>query len=462
MATIERSKVREMLEQAPPEKRQAILARLQERGFEITEEPDMASRILQVGKEAWESKLPIGEKPLTQAKQAIETVADITARGYEALGMPRLAMVQRKAGEFASGMVPLRVKDAVFIAAAGPALRRISWAARPVTRPAANMLADLAGMVAGKSPEVIKQLFQRPGALWKKASEVFGLKHQENLVRSIDEAMSKVGNGFRSIENKLAKFGTGEKTPIVQLKTAADDTVNEMLKRGHKIPYELSGKKPLAIGRISENSPEYKEISDMLWFMRKNPKLSFGEGLNLRRRLDKLIDYGVEGASGLQPVSPEANTVLMFMRRRVNSSIRTAVPSNLKNAWDRGNFAYNKASQALAGLRKNVIGQSPRQTETKLMQLIKEGRYEDEVLSRAEKIGSIAIKALDDVADHLTGRQFKEWVTGRSGGLNIIPAFPRLTGTVISGAGAATQAVTGNPALTAAAILSARNREGQQ
>ena len=197
------------------------------------------------------------------------------------------------------------------------------------------------------------------------------------------------------------------------------------------------------VGRLPATSPEYKFLVEKLSFLHKNPRLGFGDVLNMRRQLDDAISYGVEGSNGLQPVSGAAQGVLKVMRRDLNEQLRSAVPKDIRPQWDAANKAYSEASAAYAELRKQVVGTTPRQTERKLMQMIQEGRYDDEVLGRAEKLGEKAARELDTVRDHVAAREFQRWAkAGIGAGTPLgIPTSPRIVGIGASAAGAAGKAV---------------------
>jgi len=208
------------------------------------------------------------------------------------------------------------------------------------------------------------------------------------------------------------------------------------------------------VGRLPVVSPEYKFLIEKMSFLKENPTLGFGDVLNMRRQLDDAISYGLEGSNGMQPVSGAAQSVLKVMRKNLNEQLKSSIPKEVRPQWDAANKAYSEASAAYAELRKQVIGQTPKQTERKLLQMVQEGRYDDEVLSRANALGEKAAKALDDVRDHLAAKEFQRWSAGgiSKGAFGILPTSPRIVGAGVSGVGAGAQALSAvarNPTISA-------------
>ncbi len=400
----------------------------------------------QAAGEALDTPIP-GAPHLLKAQQGLETASDTAGKFYSDLGYPKTGKAVQTGGRFLAGMIPARMKDALFIAAAGPALeaagiagkaalsteagQAAAGAAKTAVKAGGDILADVAGMVAGKDPEVIKTLVKSPGAVWKKATELFSMKHQENLEASLHEGMQKIGDKFGAIEDQFAGYHgtpTAGTAPKVDLSGVFKGKTDEMLARGHRLPKEMTGIKPtVEIGRISTADPEYRTILDHLKTLKDNPKLDFGEALNLRRNIDRTIDYGVEGATGVQELSGEAQRVLKGLREGINKELRASLPADIRPKWDEVNKAYSEGRGAFAELRKQIVKQSPGQTENKLIQLIKEGRYDDEITRRAEKLGEKTLKAFDDVKDHVAARSVKRWVEQPSAA-HVLGGFPRPIG----------------------------------
>lgn len=429
---------------------------------------DLAEGSLEGTGKVLEAPLPGVGKAALAARGGLEKAAGEAERFYAERGMDSLATVAGTGGRFLSGAIPARTKDALFMLAAGPALKLAGKGLAPIARAGGNFLADVAGTVAGKSPEAVKAIFKKPGALWKTATEVFGLKHQEALVQHIDEGLKARGAQFRQIEDSLSHFTqtTGGKPVTVQVRPVFDDVTKEMLYNGHHLPKKLVGRSPAKVGRIAENKAEYKEIVKNLEIMKKTPKMNFQDALNLRRRLDDAINYGVEGSNGLQPLSSEGTRVLRSMRGKINKSLRDSVPRDIRPMWDKANATFKEAADAYGELRKQVVGTTPRMTERKLMQMIQEGRYDDEVLSRATKLGESAARNLESIKDHLASNEFKRWLKGGFGnGMPLgLPTSPRLVGMGVSGAGGMSKLAeiiagiaTKRPALIGPAMGGAQN-----
>lgn len=375
--------------------------------------------------------------------------------------------------------VPTTVGDAALLGLAGPVMEGTAVAAKaiggPVMRGAGRILADVVGELAGKDPEAVKAIFKNPKAMWKQVNQLFGQKQQAATVSAIEDGLSARGAQFKELEQSFTGFleiPGAKPVPKVSLTPVLKDITNEMRIRGHRIPADITGKSPLGIGRLPEDGAESKMIMARLKQLKDNPELGFGEALNLRRQLDDTISYGIEGSNGLQPISGEANRVLKLMRRRINSSIRSAVPAEVRPLWDKANFEYSKASEAYAELKKHVIRQSPGETEARLLKFIREGRYDDEVSNRAAKLGEKAAGALDAIRDRISAHQFKRWLGTagtKPGALGIIPTSPRALGYGAAGAGlvvdsaeALARAVSTNPRLLAALGLAAPDIAAQR
>lgn len=397
---------------------------------------------------------------LTAAKTGIEDASVDAGKYYAELGVPRIGKAVEAGGKFTAGMIPARMKDALFVAMAGPALEAASAIGKPVARFGGDILADIAGQVAGRSPEALKVIFKKPGALWKKANEVFSLVHQERLVKNIERAMGERGAQFKELENVLTGFSEGAvkskgRAAVVNTDSVIADVSKEMMRSGFQLPKGIAPKGYVQprIGRVDVMSPEYKAIIEKMKVLRDTKNMTFGEGLNLRRQLDDMISYGVEGSNGLQPVTSSSQRILHSMRQRINTQLRESVPADLRPAWIKANAEYRRASEAFRELQKQVVKGEPGTTENKLLQLLREGRYDSQVMNRANRINERAAKAFDDMKDHIAARQFKDWAAGGigKGAFGFLPTSPRIVGMGTSAAGAATQGAG------AAAKLAAEN-----
>lgn len=388
---------------------------------------------------ALDAPIPGVGQAIGPAKEAMGKELSEAAKYYFEAGVPTIGKAVEAGGKFVIGAVPDRMKDALFVALAGPALKAAAIVGKPVARAGGNIIADIAGQIAGKHPEAVKAIYKKPGALWKKATELFGMKNQELLLQKISEGKAARGEQFHALEEVLTGFGSksGGKASRADMRPVFKEVVREMERGGYHVPKSITGKNPIAIGRLPGESIEAKEIFAKLDTLNKNPNLEFGQALNLRRQIDRLINYGIEGKNGLQPTSTDANRILKLMRRRINTQMRGAVPKELRADWDRANFVYSQANKAYAELQKQVIRGDPGGTQKKLLQLLKDGRYDDEVLSRAEKLGEQTAKALEDVRDHIAAREFDQWFTSglHKGAFGYFPTSPLLTGGVVAGAG---------------------------
>jgi hypothetical protein len=488
---IEREKVKAMLSEAPPEQHEAILQRLAARGFTVSDAPAAAAPAEEeqpagpslghalirgvmpalsmvptpTADAATDAALETPIPGLKQAHDGLSAGADQAQNYYAALGVPRIGKAVGMGGRFMAGVIPPRMKDALFIAAAGPAMEIVATGLAPVARAGGNLLADVAGAIAGKDPEVVKVLFNRPGAIWNKAKEVFTLKHQEALTKELGEGLAAQGAKFKELEDAFAGFHADSATaPKVDLAPARTAVQEDMVRSGHRVPEELTGKAPIGIGRIAADAPEYKMLVEKLMTMKNSPNLPFGEALNFRRQIGDMMDMGVEGSNGMQPVSDAGNRVLKKMYAEVNKSLDSAVPKEILPEWKAANKAYSEARDAYSELRRQVVGTTPRQTEHKLLQMIQEGRYDDEVLSRAQKLGAKAKAAMDAVRDHLAAKEFKRWATGGMKTGALLPSSPRAIGYGVAGAGGLSQAAQmalANPKASVLAAQGFRNLAGQ-
>ena len=364
--------------------------------------------------EALEAPIPGVGGAMQAAQTGLESASVDAAKWYSDMGVPRIGKAVETGGKFLAGAIPVKMKDALFIATAGPALEAAAAVGAPIAKLGGNIMADVAARLVGKSPEALKVIFNKPGAIWKKATELFGLKNQELLVNEIEAGLASKGKQFGELAEVFSGFTqksgvAGLTPPPVEMRTVLKEVLGTMMERGHKLPKTLSGKSQIRVGKLAEDSADYIKINEKLEFLKKHPKMTFGEALNFRQQVDDMIDYGVEGSAGLQKLTGEGNRVLKLVRRRVNTNLRESLPSDVRALWDKANFDYSRARGAYAELKKSVIGQTDKQTETKMLQMIREGRYDDSVAKRAQRIGEQAAKALDDVRDHLAAKEFSRW-----------------------------------------------------
>lgn len=396
-----------------------------------------------------------GTVDLAKAQSGLQSASDTAGKFYSDLGYPATGKAVQVGGRALAGLIPARMKDALFIAAAGPALegagaagkaalsteagQAVAGAAKIVVKSGGDLLANVAGMVAGKDPEVIKALVNSPGAVWKKATELFSMAHQENLDNTLHEGMKTIGNKFGALEDQFAGYHgtpTAGMAPKVNLQGVYDINVKDMLSRGHRLPKDLTGIEPTVThGRIGTDDPEYKDILSHLTNMKKKPEVDFGEALNLKRQIGRTIDYGVEGKNGVQELSGEAQRVLKGIQAGLNKELRSSLPAEIRPKWDEVNRVYSSALDAFAELRKQIVKQSPGQTENKLLQLIKDGRYDDEITRRAGALGDKVLKAFDDARDHVAARSVRRWIDAPSVA-HFLGGAPRPVGYGASGVGA--------------------------
>jgi len=315
---------------------------------------------------------------------------------------------------------------------------------KPIAKGAGNILADVMGELAGKDPESIKVLFNNPKAMWQKASELFSRKHQESVINAVESDFAKHGAKLGQIEDTLTgNFGTPSygKAPEVMARPTFDKIRFQLGKEGFRLPEQLSEGIPQPkISKIPQDSPEYKFLIENMVKLKDNIRMSFGDALRMKRNLDKAIDYGLEGANGLQPISADANRILSNMRSSLSKDMGIALKPELRPVWNDINSVYGSAATARAELKKQVLGQNARLTERKLQQLMREGRYDDEVLDRASKIGAQTIKKLEDAQEHLAATQYKKNISGGLMHGTWLPTSPKAVGYGVSAAGGATNA----------------------
>ena len=444
----------------PPSRADANTPAGQKPVYPAQDEISKPAAAWQATKDAYNAPIPgqiwKGGPSLLEAKQRIEEGSNLIGRGMAAMGQPSMGSDFAMTGRMAAGMIPGRMKDALWLAAIGPIIegagvagkaalatdagQAVAGAAKTAVKGGGQLLADVAGVFAGKDSEVLKVLANKPGAIWKKASELFSIAHQENVEKTLQEGMGKVGEKFGALEDQLAGYqGTPTQgmAPKVNLKKVFDSTIDAMQKSGHRIPEDISGVAPkITVGRIASDSPEYGEIVGHLKTLKENPELDFGQALNLRRQVDATIDFAAKERNGL---SPAADKVLGDVRTKINDALRESLPKDIQPKWDEVNKTFSEARENFNGLWKQIVKTSPQQTENKLLQLIKEGRYDDEVTSRAQAIGGKVLKVFDDARDHIAARSMKKWAESPNAA-HLLGGLPRPVGMAASGVGAAAQA----------------------
>lgn len=397
-----------------------------------------------------EQVVPITD-PLKMGLEHLQGKSEQARSGMSSLNPAAWAMKIGEAGlGAAQGFLPSTSREVGTAMAVGPAMEAAGTITKPLvpyvqkfTRGAGAALADVIGELSGKDAESVKVLFNNPKAMWQKATELFGRKHQEATVKAIEKDFAERGAQFRAIEDSLSgNFGTPSygKASEVITRPAFDDVRFQLAKEGFRLPKGLiEGYPDIKIGKIAEDAPEYKFLIESVKKIKDNPRLSFGDALRLKQNLDKAIDYGLEGSNGIQPISEDASRLLSSIRKSINKEMRSSLNTEQRKVWDTVNEEYGVAAQSRAELRKQVLGQSARLTEKKLHQLLKEGRYDDEVLDRTAALGANAKKRLEDVRDHIAARQFKSWAKAPNAH-GFIPSSPALYGHLTSAAGGASQA----------------------
>lgn len=464
MPEIEREKVQAMLAEAPADQHEAILQRMKDRGFTVkaagTPRPfpvDAPTSSFGQPPASNEPGLidegPPGMAPMFAAAESANNAIRGAGQKLEDVNGPA-ALAAYPAGmavKAAGNIIPENFgQGALMYAMGGPVGEGVGAAAgkvwdkvgAPLMKAGGNILADVVGELAGKDPESVKVLYNNPKAMWRKATEIFGRKDQEKTIQALESDFAAKGEQFRAIEDSLSgNFGTpsyGKATEVIT-RPAFDDVKFQMAKEGFRLPSDIAeGIKPVKIGKIAEDATEYKFLVKQMVELKNNPRLEFGEAVRMKQNLDKAIDYGLDGANGIQPVSEDASRLLRSMRKALNKEVRASLDPKRRVVWDKVNAEYGLASQSRAELRKQVMGQNARLTEKKLHQLLKEGRYDDEVMDRARDLGAKAAARLDDVRDHIAARQFKSWGHAPSAS-GFLPTSPKAIGYGVSAAGAASQ-----------------------
>lgn len=465
MPEIEKEKLNAMLADVPAEKRDAFLADFKKRGYTIKGAGTPRSFPVDKPTSAF------GQPPAANERGLIDEGPPMLAPAFAAAGSLNEGL--RNAGQkledvkgpaalaaYPAGMATKAAgsilpenfgQGALMYAMGGPVGEGVGAAAgkvwdkvgAPLVKAGGNMLADVVGELAGKDPESVKALYNNPKAMWQKATEIFGRKDQEKTIQAVESDFAAKGEQFRAIEDSLSgNFGTpsyGKATQVIT-RPAFDDVKFQMAKEGFRLPGEIAeGITPVKIGKIADDAPEYKFLVKQMVELKNNPRLAFGDAVRMKQNLDKAIDYGLEGANGLQPVSEDASRLLRSMRKALNKEVRTSLDPERRVVWDKVNAEYGAAAQSRAELRKQVMGQNARLTEKKLHQLLKEGRYDDEVMDRAKDLGAKASARLDAVRDHIAARQFKSWGHAPSAS-GFLPTSPKAIGYGVSAAGGASQA----------------------
>lgn len=474
MPPITRDQLNTMLADVPEAEHESFLTHLKSRGYTLAGAPrsDAATPAGQrpiyqpqteIGKgaaamEALKSPIPIVAPAANFLENTVPQALNSGADAMSKMGSPGIGQAMQGAGstiKFAAGAIPTTLGGGMAQAAAGPLLEgagALAGKAGPYVRPIADkfggILADVIGALSSKDPEAIKVLANNPKAMWQKASEIFGRAHMENVIGTIEKDFKAHGTALEAIEDTLSgNFGTPSygKAPEVMARGAFDNTKFKMAKEGFRLPEFLGeGVKSPVISKIPQDSPEYKFLVETLRDINDNPRMSFGDALRMKRNIYKAVDYGLEGANGLQPVSEDASRILKGLGKDLNKSLISSIPDTAqKQAWTRVNAEYEAASMARAELKKQVMGQSARLTEKKLTQLLREGRYDDEVMDRGAAIGAKTTARLDELRDHVAAQQFKRWGKGPSVAEGLMPSSPRLVGYGASAVGTGPDALAG-------------------
>jgi hypothetical protein len=358
-----------------------------------------------------------------------------------------------RAGEMglrgAQSLVPSEAPEVAATIAAGPVGQIAGDAIKGVSAPISKYggkaasyvgdhLSELAGYMSGKDPEYIKAVFNNPGIM-KKVGEQIGLDIQKSATDAIALGRKALGDKVEAAEDGLAMFGTDAvsgKSPIVDLKTPLKGIVSQLESKGHYVPKELGGRAvPMKKYAIDPVSDEGRMIAGYLKDL--NQEMDFGEALNLKRDLDRTINYGKQGSNGLQPVTGPANAILKNIRSQVKDAMTKSIPdAQSREHWLAVNKAASEGYQAFDNLHSQVMGSQPYQTASRIARNIKNQSVEEQVLGPAAKISKKAEEAVQEIRDRVVAAQFKR----RYGGMNashFLPSSPRAFGqlTALLGSG---------------------------
>lgn len=430
MSEISEADFRKHMEGVPPEKRRDAMAKLKAAGYTLAGAAPIAP-----APSAPPSAGGPSLNPLQPASDVLPNIHPMPAGGEmrPADPMQRLLLSLPKgltgAGQGGQGMQTDLLGQVASMLGGGSAMGpqgtittgRAAAAVQPVIQAAAKpvkwtgeVLSEIVARHIGTTPENVEAFFKQYPALRGKITEKVGMVEQANIVEALKDHMKGLGRRFEAIQDSLAGFDGGSKeVPTrVNLQKALDATVAEMKRTGHRIPRAFSNEATVMEGRLDAASPEYKEVLNRLKKLQDNAHTDFGTGLNLKRQIDALIDWG--GGQGVPKVSGEGARVLKFMRNQISSELRAGIENPaLRKEWDELNGAYTRARTAIEGLHKEVVGATPQQTAMRVMRQIRAGSTKEGMMDRASKVGKAAEEALTEIHDRVIARAFKDRV--RSG-----------------------------------------------
>ena len=235
---------------------------------------------------------------------------------------------------------------------------------------------------------IVERAIARPGVLGNKALRT--PEALENAIKgfgaALKEGRSILGQKLDSIADVVAaKLGNSKVIDTLGIATKLQAKLS-------KSGFDVKGLPKGAVTRPLSNDSKLI-IKDL-----KSKNLTFRDALNLRRKIDDLVDY----SQGVAPKIDDTQTgILKEARRELNEQILKVDPR-----FKKANDSFKQAANAYNDIEKDILGGKIETIQSRITRLFNKGTVERRLVEKADRFSANASNQLDTILDAITAQKF--------------------------------------------------------
>ena len=414
MPEIDRARLKAKLETIPEVDREPYLISLKSQGYTWRKS---TSAITPSAPEsplttAGAAKQAIGEtmrEDLPYVGRAVQAVRkdipEYIAEKGGAMGFPKTGAAIGTAIGTAGEMLPKTGLDLALVGGAKPLAAGAKMAVRKVAPAAISAFTRI-------EKPIVERAIARPGLLADKT--LLAPDKVEGAIKALADGIkagrSSLGDRLSKIEDAVADRLPGRRIQVQDIAlnierrlskagfSDAGDVKRALESRVRSIVddfHNLQGGKPASTSPIVDAFG--KEIKTSAVKAKPTP-LSFADGLNLRRKIDDVLE---EGKKGLLAVPKQTTAFLTEARTMLNDRLK-ALDQNFRKAND----AFANMARNYEQIELDVMGGKAETIQKRITNLFKKESVERKLLNRLDKSMSAANASLDTILDSITAQRF--------------------------------------------------------
>lgn len=367
------------------------------------------------------------------AEKAGQVGASVEKAG-QAIGLP-------KAGELVGKAIGTAgASTGAAIGTAGELIPQKGWelaalgAAKPLAAAgkAAGRVAapKLISFLTRIEPPIVARAIARAGEIGKK--ELMAPDAIENAIKGLGEGIKAgrraLGQRLAAIEDDVAERLPGRIIPVNdiasklesrlsragfsdagdverKLESKIGDIVNDFRNMQGGSPERTMGVTTKAGGHgvapISTGKPILDNFGNPILVAAEKSKplpLSFADGLNLRRKIDDVLE---EGNKGLIAVPKQTSAFLMEARSELNARLK-----NFSGHFKNANDAFAKMAGNYKMLEDDILSGKPETIQRRITSMFNKGSADRKIVERVDRISEEAGVSLDTILNSITAQKF--------------------------------------------------------